>query len=215
MLDLLQPDQKAQILQEKKEIILPKGEILFAEGQPPAGVHLLLTGKIKLFTSNSQGREQIVHLARPNNLLGYRAILGNDSYSCSASAIEKSEVWLIPRALFLSLLDTNAALSHYVIRLLTAELRHAEHHLAGLARKPVKIRLAESLLLLAETYGFESDGKTLAVSLSREEMAALVGTATETVIRLLQTLKEQGLLAISGQQIRLLNTKALKSLIHD
>lgn len=203
--------EELQLLESHKQVVqLKKGKLLFSEGHPPQGVHLLVSGKIKLFTTDAQGREQIIHLAKPSDLMGYRAVLGSDSYSCSAAALEAAEIWLIPKAVFLSVLETNAAFSHAVIRLLTAELRHAEHHLAGLARKPVKSRLAEALLLLADTYGFESDGKTLAVSLTREEMAGLVGTATETAIRLLQSLKEEGLVATSGRHIRLLDMAALR-----
>jgi CRP/FNR family transcriptional regulator len=88
-------------------------------------------------------------------------------------------------------------------------LRFAEHHLGGLARKPVKARIAEVLLLLADTYGFTEDGKTIAVALTREELADLVGTATETTIRLLNSLKEEGLLATEGRKVRLLDRAAL------
>jgi CRP-like cAMP-binding protein len=94
--------------------------------------------------------------------------------------------------------------------LLTEELRHAEHHLAGLARKTVKARLADALILLVDKFGYEEDGQTLAVGLTREELAALVGTVTETAIRLIQQLKEEGLLATDGKKIRLLDEKALR-----
>lgn len=191
---------------------LSKGDLLFFEGKSPTGVYYLHAGKFKLFTTDAQGREQIVHLAKPGDLMGYRAVLGSDTYSCTAEAIEHSEVWFIPKDIFLHLIEENAALSHAVIKLLTAELRHAEHHLAGLARKPVKSRLAEALLLLADTYGFENDGQTLAVQLTREEIAGLVGTATETAIRLIQQLKDDGMLATDNRKTRLIDVPALRRL---
>lgn len=187
-----------------------KGESIFLEGKSPSGAYFLSAGKVKLFTTDAQGREQIVHLAKPGDLMGYRALLGSDTYSCTGSALEDAEVWFIPKETFFSLLDGNAAFSHAIIKLLTAELRHAEHHLAGLARKPVKSRLAAVMLLLADTYGFTEDGETIAVSLTREEIAGLVGTATETAIRLLNSLKEEGLLATEGKKVRLLNRAALE-----
>jgi CRP/FNR family transcriptional regulator len=208
--EILSPDE-LHLLEESRQVIrTKKGAMLFNESKSPQGVHLLVSGKVKLFTTDAQGREQIIHLARPGDLMGYRAVLGSDCYSCSAAALEDAETWLIPRNTFLSLLDTNAAFSHAIIRLLTAELRHAEHHLAGLARKPVKSRLAEALLLLADTYGFEADGETLAISLTREEIAGLVGTATETAIRLLNSLKDDQLVATSGKKIRLQNKAGLQ-----
>ncbi len=189
---------------------IKKGKSIFLEGKSPSGVYFLSSGKVKLFTTDGQGREQIIHLAKPGDLLGYRALLGSDTYSCSGSSLDDAELWLIPKETFFMLLDNNAKFSHAIIKLLTAELRHAEHHLAGLARKPVKSRLAEVILLLADTYGFEKDGKTLDVSLTREELAGLVGTATETAIRLLNNLKEEGSLATEGKKIRLLNRIALE-----
>lgn len=194
----------------RKTLVVKKGRHIFHEGKTPQGVFYLHTGKVKIFTTSRNGKEQIIHLAKPGDLMGYRALLGSDTYSASGTALENSEAWLIPKETFFSLLEGNAGFSHAIIRLLTAELRHAEHHLGGLARKPVKARLAEAVLLLAGTYGFEKDGKTLAVSLSRDELAGLVGTATETVIRLLNTLKAEGLLATEGKKLRLINRNALE-----
>ncbi|HEU4718036.1 MAG TPA: Crp/Fnr family transcriptional regulator [Bacteroidia bacterium] len=189
-----------------------KGEAIFLEGKSPSSVFYLHAGKVKVFTTDAQGREQIIHLAKPGDLMGYRAMLGGDTYSCTGAAMEDTEVWVIPKETFFDLLDRNAAFSHAVIKLLTAELRHAEHHLAGLARKPVKSRLAEVMLLLADTYGFRDDGQTIDVSLTREEIAGLVGTATETTIRLLLSLRDEGFLATEGKKIRLLDVKGLRLL---
>ncbi len=208
--NILTPEQLSLLESTCQAVKVRKGGTLFLEGKTPHGVHLLHSGKIKLFTTDAQGREQIIHLAKPGDLMGYRALLGGDTYSCTAAALEDAETWLVPKDTFFRLLDENSVFSHAVIRLLTQELRHAEHHLAGLARKPVKSRLAEVLLLLADTYGFEADGQTLAVSLSREELAGLVGTATETAIRLLQSLKEEGLLATGGRKVRLLDKTGLE-----
>ncbi|MBI3509833.1 MAG: Crp/Fnr family transcriptional regulator [Bacteroidetes bacterium] len=210
LLDLLTEEDRKIFSRTQKEKNILKNELLFSEGNSPSGVHVLIKGKVKLFTTDVQGREQIIHLARPGDIMGYRAVLGNDSYSCSASALEDSLVTIIPRETFFLLLEQNAAFSHSIIKLLTAELRHAEHHLAGMARKPVKARLADAVLHLAETYGYEEDGSTLPVSLTREEIAGLVGTATETTIRILKSMEEEGLLATSGRKIRLLDVTALR-----
>lgn len=208
--EILSPAEMELLENNRQLVKTRKGDLIFTEGKSPSGVHFLHSGKVKVYTTDAQGREQIVHLAKPGDLMGYRAVLGSDCYSCSAAALENAETWVVSKAVFLSLLETNAAFSHGVIRLLTAELRHAEHHLAGLARKPVKSRLAEALLLLADTYGFDADGENLAVALTREEIAGLVGTATETAIRLLNSLKEEGLVATSGRKIRLLDRAGLE-----
>ncbi|HTL81477.1 MAG TPA: Crp/Fnr family transcriptional regulator [Bacteroidia bacterium] len=209
-LEVLTEEERALFNKTVSEKTLSRNETLFTEGKKPSAVHLLKQGKIKLFTTDQQGRERIIHLARPGDLMGYRAALGNDTYSCSATALEDAVVYALPIDTFLLLLDRNATLSHSVIRLLTAELRHAEHHLGGSARKTVKARLAEAMLLIADTYGFEADGATLDLSLSREELAAMVGTATETTIRILKSMEEEGLVATNGRKIRLPDMDALR-----
>jgi CRP/FNR family transcriptional regulator len=208
--DILTGNEKKLLENSRRILGVKKGKSIFQEGKIPGGVFYLHSGKVKIFTTSKNGKEQIIHLAKPGDLMGYRALLGGDTYSASGTALENSEAWFIPKETFFSLLDTNPAFSHAIIRLLTAELRQAEHHLGGLAGKPVKARLAEAVLLLADTYGFENDGKTLAVSLSRDELAALVGTATETVIRLLNSLKKEGLLATEGKKLRLTDRNALE-----
>lgn len=208
----LSAEEQSQINDASTIVVLNKRDELFLEGKHPQAVYILQRGKMKLFTTDMQGREQIVHLARPGDLMGYRAVIGNDVFSCSAAALETSSIIVIPRAIFENLLEQSRVVSHYVIQVLAAELRHAEHHLAGLARKHVRSRLADVLLLLAETYGYESDEQTLAVQLTREELAGLVGTATETVIRLLHSLRDDKLVATDNRKIRLTNIAELKRL---
>lgn len=208
--NLLIPEELSLLERTRKSLKTKKGKAIFQEGKAPIGAYYLFQGKVKLFTTDAQGREQIVHLAKPGDIMGYRALLGDDTFSCSASTLEDSEIWLIPKDTFFQFLDHNAVFSRIIIKLLTSELRHAEHHLAGLTRKPVKSRIAAVLLLLADTYGFNTDGKTIAVSLTRDELAGLVGVATETTIRILNGMREEGLLATEGKKVRLLNRIALE-----
>ncbi len=211
----MSPDSQKLVSTSSVSRRLSKGEMLFLEGRIPGHVFFLVQGKMKLYTTDGQGREQIVHLAGPGDLMGYRAILGGDSLSCSAAALEASQVLVVPKEVFLRILESDSSFSHQVIQLLTNELRHAEHHLAGLARKSVRARLAEVLLILAAKFGYEEDGETLAVSLTREEIAGLVGTATETVIRLLHAMKDEGLLATSARKLRLINKDGLRKTSED
>lgn len=215
MLNDLSADSRKQIVAASVSRKLGKGEMLFLEGKIPSHVFFLVDGKMKLYTTDLQGREQIIHLAGPGDLMGYRAILGGDSLSCSAAALELSHVLVVPKDVFLRTLETDASFSHQVIQLLTNELRHAEHHLAGLARKSVRARLAEVLLIIGTKFGYEKDEETLAVTLSREEIAGLVGTATETVIRLLHAMKDEGLLATNARKIRLINKDGLRKCAED
>lgn len=215
MLNRLKPETLSKLKSASQEQKVGKGTMLFHEGKIPKDVYFVMSGKLKLYTTDQQGREQIVHLATGNDIMGYRAVLGGDSFSCSCSALEDSVVLCVPKETFLNALDTDAEFSFAVIRLLTQELRDAEHHLAGLARKSVRARIAEVLLILADKFGYESDGETIDVALSREELAGLVGTATETAIRLLHSLRDDGLLATTGKKIRLIDKDGLHKTAED
>jgi CRP-like cAMP-binding protein len=215
MLNRLKPETLSKLKSASHEQKVGKGAMLFHEGKIPQSVYFVITGKLKLYTTDQQGREQIVHLASSNDIMGYRAVLGGDSFSCSCSALEDSVVISVPKDAFLNVLDADAEFSFAVVRLLTQELRDAEHHLAGLARKSVRARIAEVLLILADKFGYEADGETINVSLSREEIAGLVGTATETAIRLLHSLRDDGLLATTGKKIRLIDKPGLRRTSED
>ncbi|WP_233525546.1 Crp/Fnr family transcriptional regulator [Chitinophaga silvisoli] len=186
-----------------------KGEVVFQEGTYPFGIYCVNTGKIKLSHSGDDGREQIVRLAKPGDIIGYKALLSAERYTASAIALDDSSVCFIPKDLFMSILQKDANLSFEMMRIIASELRKAETKITHLAQKPVRERLAETLLFIKETYGVEQDGTTLNVRLSREEIANLVGTATESAIRLLSEFKKDGLIELQGKKIRLLNQEEI------
>lgn len=189
--------------------IYKKGDVVFQEGTYPFGIYCVNTGKIKLSHSGDDGREQIVRLAKPGDIIGYKALLSAEKYTASAIALDDSSVCFIPKDLFISILQKDANLSFEMMRIIASELRKAETKITHLAQKPVRERLAETLLFIKETYGVEQDGTTLNVRLSREEIANLVGTATESAIRLLSEFKKDGLIELQGKKIRLLNPEEI------
>lgn len=186
-----------------------KGQVVFHEGAYPFGIYCVNSGKIKLSHSGDDGREQIVRLAKPGDIIGYKALLSAEKYTASAIAIDDSTVCFIPKDLFMSVLQKDPNLSFEMMKILAGELRKAEAKITHLAQKPVRERLAETLLFIKETYGLEPDGATLSVRLSREEIANLVGTATESAIRLLSEFKKDGLIDLQGKKIKLLDQAEL------
>lgn len=194
-----------------------KGQTIFNEGTRPQGIFCVNSGKIKVFKTGDDGKEQILRLEKEGSILGYRSLLCGDTYSATGTAIEESKICFIPKSTFLSILDCNSALAFQMMKLLSHDLRNAEERITTLAQKPVRERLAEVLLFVKETYGLEADGATMSVILTREELANIVGTATETLIRLLADFKHENLIELEGKKIRLLDQKALLNLanIHD
>jgi CRP/FNR family transcriptional regulator len=186
-----------------------KGQIIFHEGSRPLGIYCVNRGKIKLVKLGEDGKEQILRLIKPGDLMGYRALLSGDRYSASAVVMEDSGICFIPKELFMGVLQKDGVLSMEIMKLLSDDLRKAETSITHLAQKPVRERLAEALLFIKETYGFEEDGKTIALKITREELANIVGTATETTIRLLSDLKNEGILQLEGKKIAIMNLAKL------
>jgi CRP/FNR family transcriptional regulator len=186
-----------------------KGQVIFSEGNRARGLYCINTGKVKLTKSGEEGKDQILHLAKSGDVMGYRALLSGDTFSCSAVAIEDAAVCFVPRELFFGIVEKNATLSMHLMRLLSNELKVAEQHLTDMAQKPVRERVAEALLFIKEAYGFEADGKTIAATLTREEIAGIVGTATETAIRVLTDFRQEALIETQGRKIAVLNLPKL------
>jgi CRP/FNR family transcriptional regulator len=186
-----------------------KGQVIFMEEHPPHGLFCVNNGKIKIHQRGDGGKEHIVRLVGNGDIMGYRALLSGSYYSCSATALEDADICFVPKDVFFGMVSKDVSLSMAVMKLLSDELKEAEHRMTNMAQKPVRERMAETLLFIKETYGFEADGKTLNVSLSREEIAGMVGTATETAIRLLSEFKSDKIIDLVGKRIALIDHKAL------
>jgi CRP/FNR family transcriptional regulator len=182
-----------------------KGDVIFREGQQPVGLFSILSGKVKLFKTGDEGREQIVRLARSGDVIGYRAMAAHEPYFATAAALETSKVVLIPIDEIQRMLEHSGSLALFMIRQLSQDLKEAEAKMLDLAQKPVKDRLMETLILLRDTYGvMEGEPGLIHVNLTRDELASMVGTATETLIRAIHDLKEEGKVETVGRRIRII-----------
>lgn len=188
--------------------VFKKGETIFREGAYASGVYCINAGKIKLAMSGDEGKEQIIRLAKPGDIIGYKALLSGDRYSATATALEDCNICFIPREIFLVILQKDATLSFEMMKVLSEELKKAEEKITHLAQKPVRERVAETILFLKETYGLDAE-KHVNVSLTREEIANLVGTATETAIRLLSEFNKEQIIELSGKKIKILDQNKL------
>ncbi len=190
------------------------GQILFHEGGFPAGLYCINRGKIKLYKTGRDGKEQILRLAKEGDVVGYRSLISGEPYAASAAVLEDASICFIPRDTFYGLLKESPPFNMQVMALLARELRSAEDKEISLAQKPVKERLAETLLMLREFFGVEQDGATIKTPLTREDLSNIVGTATETVIRLLSDLREKNIIELEGRKIKILNQHALLRITH-
>lgn len=210
----LKADELHQLEQKTTCNQYTKGAIIFNEGAYPRGLFCVQSGKVKLSQIGADGKEQIVHLAHDGDIMGYRAILGADTYSCSAWALEDSKVCFIPKTAFNELVENNSKLTLQIVHLLSDELKEAERKITNTAQQPVKNRIAQALLALKKNYGMDVDNTTINVSVKREELANLAGTTRETATRLLYELQEQKIIALAGKKIKIINESLLIALAH-
>ena len=166
-----------------------KGDIIYNEGTRVTGIYCINSGIIKHYKTGNDGKEQIIRFSKRGDIFGFRAILSGDSACTSTKVIEESSVCFIPAAHFIKLLKENSAFSMSVMKLSCTELGDANQYIIDIAQKNVRERLAEILLLLNNNFGINENGE-LNIFLTREELAGIVGTATESVIRLLSEFKK-------------------------
>ncbi len=187
-----------------------KGQLLFHEGSKPVGVYCINQGKVKVSKLGDEGRDQIIRIATPGGLLGYKALLSEEIYNVSAEAIEDTNVCFIPKEDFLLLVRENIPLQSKLLKAACRELGAMPGQITDMAQKPVRERVASTLLMLKDTYGIEGhDDGAVEINLTREDLAGIVGTATETLIRALSDFKEEGLIESAGRKIRVINAKGL------
>lgn len=198
-------------LDDSKSIVYhKKGQTLFYEGTRPLGLFCINEGTVKVYRTTSNGKEQIMRLAKAGDFLGYRALLAEEQYAASATILEDAKVCFIPRDSFFQLLSRDSDLHRKLMKQVCHELGVMEEKVSDLSQKSVRERLAHTLLILKDTYGVDGAGNTkIDIALSREDLASIVGTATETVIRLLSEFKSDRFISFEGKKIRVLDPKGL------
>lgn len=209
----LSEQQVCTISDHKNLISHRKGQILYYEGTKPLGIFCINAGVVKVYKTASNGKEQIVHLAQKGDFLGYAALLGEENYTNSAMIVEDAKICFIPKEAFLNTLLSNTQFFKRVTKQLSHELGIMEGKLTDATQKSIRERLAFVLLHLANSYGVEGgDSKRIDLVLSREEIASIVGTATESIIRLLSEFKKDKLIELEGKKIIIKDPRGLARL---
>ena len=197
-------DENLSHLEEHKSCsYFKKNQPLFIEGSFPRGVYCLNQGKVKVFARGDEGKEQIIHIAKEGEIIGFRAMFSGDMYKVSATALEDANICFISKDDFLDMIDTNPTLRNGIMRELSKELGDRAIFITNMAQKSVRERLAAALIILDDVYSGEQ------INLTREDLANFVGTATETLIRLLKDLKEEGVIDIHTRKLEIIDKDKL------
>lgn len=210
-LKALNKEEVVKLANSKTTHKIKKGEAIFEEGEVTNGVFCVKDGIGKLSKLSANGKDQIVKLVKSGELLGQRSMISNEPANLSAKAIADMEVCFIPKSEIIEFFNTNNQFSLNLMQSVCEDLKESENDKIALVQKTVKQRLAETLLHLHDAFG-ENEDKTLKVQLTREELAGMIGTATESCIRLLSDFNKLELIELTGKKIILKNVKTLKKL---
>ncbi len=207
---LLSPVEKEELLTQVTVSVFKKNEFIYKEGDKPSAFIFLIDGKVKIFKEGVGGREQIIRMTKPLGYVGYRAILAEEIHNASAVALEDSLVCIVSPEHFFNKLLKNPDFTGRILRKLARELGFSNGRTVTLTQKHIRGRLAESLLLLKEKYGFENDGVSVKAFLSREDIANLSNMTTSNAIRTLSTFAGEKVIAIDGRKIKILDLNKLE-----
>jgi CRP-like cAMP-binding protein len=189
-----------------------KGDTIFDEGEKLGGVYCVRNGVSKLSKLSANGKDQIVKLASKGEVLGQRSVVAEESANLSAVAVSDMEVCFIPKEAIVKTLHKNPDFTFEVLRHMAHDLKEADDVIVNMSQKTVKQRIAEALLYMKQNFGEDKDG-FLTLILSREDIANVVGTATESCIRILSEFRKQGLIKTSGKRMAILEERQLKDLV--
>ncbi len=210
-LKALTKDELIKLSDCKTSHIIKKGEVIFEEGENVNGIYCIKDGICKLTKLSANGKDHIVKLVTKGELLGQRSMISDEPVNLSAVALEDMQVCFIPKSEVMGYFDKNNQFSMNVMKSICGDLKEADGHMVNLAQKTVKERLAETLLYLHNTFGKNEDN-SLKIQLSRDELASIIGTATESCIRLLSDFNKLGLIELNGKKIILKDINKLKKL---
>jgi CRP-like cAMP-binding protein len=198
------------VSQHKVTNTYKKGQTLFVQGNHPYGLFCISKGNIKLTKVGPDGKESIVRIITGGDILGHRSLFTEDNYGATATAMEDTEVCFIDKKYIIGVINNNPSVAMNIINKLSRDMGIAESKLTSLHQKNVRERLAELLLSLKISHGVK-DGKRIRIDmkLTREEMATMIGTANETLIRFMTEFKDAGIIEQEGKVIYIIDEEEL------
>ncbi|WP_240155165.1 Crp/Fnr family transcriptional regulator [Chitinophaga sp. Cy-1792] len=190
-----------------------KGEVIFRENNAAYGIFFILKGKVKKYKADKTGKEQIIYVANSGEIIGYHAVVLDERYPDSAATLEQSTIAFIPRESFLRAMEQSPRLAQRLLKNLCHEFVVFSNTISLLAQHTVKERLAVTLILLREKFKEDhQDATDIGINISRADLANMVGTGTENIVRFLTELKSDGIITTNGRKIYVQDVKRLIAL---
>lgn len=210
-LKALTKEELVRISNCKTSKFVKKGDMIFDEGETLNGVYCVRDGVCKVSKLSENGKSQIIKLLKKGDILGQRSLINEETTNLSAIAVKDMELCFIPKQEILNDLHNNTNFSFELIKQMATNLKDTDNMMVDMAQKSVKQRLAETLVYIHDNFGVDEEGM-LSVVLSREEYSDIVGTATESAIRILSQFKKDGLISVQGKKLKIDNYNELVKL---
>lgn len=208
----LNSEERRLVVENMEVHTFKKNQLIYAEGDEPEFLWVLLKGKVKKTKEGVGGRVQILRLIRPVQYFGYRAFFAQESYVSSASAFEPSMLGSVQLTLVRDMISSNNSLAWFFIQELSKNLGGSDTRIVNLTQKHIRGRLAEALIVLLDNYGYEDDGATLKIYMAREDLANLSNMTTSNAIRTLSTFVTERLVVVDGRRIKIINEAQLRKI---
>jgi CRP-like cAMP-binding protein len=209
--EILSKEELAYVSKQMRRVEYRKKQVLFKEDSFAKGLYVIRKGKVKVYKTNPDGRESIIGIYRKGDYVGYRSLLANGHNSVSAAAIDNVVVSFIPNTIFKEVLEKSPRLAHELLFNLSKEFSVWINRTSVFTYYPVRERVALTLLILSRIY--ENGDKNVIISLNRDDLAGFVGTAKETLVRMLRVFKDEKIISARGTKIIVLKPKALERLV--
>lgn len=188
-----------------------KKQVIYTEGNHPNRLYFVLKGKVKAYKRNDYGKELVTELFKPGEYLGHIALLEGTVYQDTAETMEETELAIIPKEDFNELLNRDTAVARKFVQLLAKNISEKENHLLNLTYNSLRKKVADALVLLQEKYQQQKDDKFI-IHINRENLAAIAGTAKESLTRTLSDFRDEKIIDIEDRNIIILNLQKLKNL---
>ncbi len=196
------------ISNHKEDITFKKGEVIFSEGNVLNGVYCIREGVCKMSRLSANGKEQIVRFIKGGDMLGYRSVLSEEPVTLTVTALKDMRACFISKKEIFNTIKSDANFSMEMMKTVCHDLKDANIAITNMAQTSVTERLANKLIFLDETFGEDDDG-FINIILTREEFASVIGTATESAIRLLSSFKKKKLIVLNGKKVKIINKAEL------
>lgn len=210
---LLTNEEKRKLIDNFTIHHYKKNQIIYAEKEDPEYLWAIIDGKVKKYKDGVGGRVQILRLVNPGEHFGYRAFFAGEPYVSSAATIEPSTLGTLPMSLVEEMISKNNRLAMFFIHELSRNLGNSDTKIVNLTQKHIRGRLAEALIVLLDTYGYEEDNNmTLKIYMAREDLANLSNMTTSNAIRTLSNFVTEKIIVVDGRKIKILNEPMLRKI---